>query len=573
MPNVADKMTTYKINECGKRPWGHWKVDEIGDGFIKKTITVNPGASLSLQSHEHRSEKWTIIDGIAEVTVNESVETYKAGDTVEIPQKAVHRLKNIGTEVLIVKETQLGDILDEADIVRYDDAYGRVVAPHALMASPPAAGCARCTCNVEDESTKENARSASTVTFVADMDGTLTPARLPMTEEFADFFEKFLENRVFYIVSGSDLEKIKEQVPARVLNKIAGIYCSMGNELHQRDVGSDNETHVVQSQTIKGKCNWSMVYQNDFTPEPSLMEKLEEYRKNTAYPHELYPNYIEKRRGMVNFSVLGRDCPQDARVLYKAWDDKHREREAIAEELSKLYPQYDISVGGNISIDIVRHGFGKDQVADHLRKRYKTEKIIFFGDRTEKGGNDYALAQRLLELGNAQIIAVDGPVHAASMMLDPLMLSPPGEEKMSSFKLYIVSGGFDPIHEGHIEMIKDAARKSDGVIVLLNSDEWLCRKKGKNFMNFKTRRVICENLKGVVDVLEFNDDDGSACDGIRKAREKYPKDELVFANGGDRTKENIPEESVCKECNVQLEFGIGGDYKANSSSWILKEWK
>ena len=100
---------------------------------------------------------------------------------------------------------------------------------------------------------------------------------------------------------------------------------------------------------------------------------------------------------------------------------------------------------------------------------------------------------------------------------------------------YIVSGGFDPIHEGHIEMIKASKAKSDGVILLLNSDEWLCRKKGKNFMNFKTRLAICENIKGVVDAFGFDDADNSASDGIRKAREKYPDADLVFANGGDRT--------------------------------------
>ena len=83
---------------------------------------------------------------------------------------------------------------------------------------------------------------------------------------------------------------------------------------------------------------------------------------------------------------------------------------------------------------------------------------------------------------------------------------------------YIVSGGFDPIHEGHVEMIKASAQASDGVIVLANSDDWLCRKKGKNFHTMKTRKAILENLKGVVDVLEFDDTDNSACDGIKKAR-------------------------------------------------------
>ena len=138
---------------------------------------------------------------------------------------------------------------------------------------------------------------------------------------------------------------------------------------------------------------------------------------------------------------------------------------------------------------------------------------------------------------------------------------------------YIVSGGFDPLHEGHIAMIKEAAENSDGVILLLNSDDWLVRKKGKNFMNFKTRATVCGYLKNVIDVIGFDDSDNSASDGIRKAREKYPDAMLVFANGGDRTKENIPEESVCNELDVALCFGVGGNNKANSSSWILNNWR
>lgn len=137
---------------------------------------------------------------------------------------------------------------------------------------------------------------------------------------------------------------------------------------------------------------------------------------------------------------------------------------------------------------------------------------------------------------------------------------------------YIVSGGFDPIHEGHVAMIKASANASDGVILLLNSDAWLIRKKGTNFMNFNTRKVICENLKGVSDVLPFNDDDNSASDGIRQARAKYPDAHLVFANGGDRTKYNIPETAACLECDVELKFGVGGENKANASSKILKEY-
>ena len=139
-------------------------------------------------------------------------------------------------------------------------------------------------------------------------------------------------------------------------------------------------------------------------------------------------------------------------------------------------------------------------------------------------------------------------------------------------KYYIVSGGFDPIHEGHISLIKASSEASDGVIVLVNSDEWLIRKKGRAFQNINTRKCICENIKGVVEALEFNDSDDSASDGIRIIRQKYSAAELVFANGGDRGADNIREETVCKECNVQLAFGVGGTNKANSSSWLLNSW-
>jgi mannose-6-phosphate isomerase-like protein (cupin superfamily) len=118
-------VNNYKKGDKCERPWGSWHVEEVGEGFVVKTIAVNPGAQLSLQSHEHRSEKWEIIEGCAEATLGESAVPLGKGETVEIPRGAVHSLKNLGPDILLVKEIQRGGILDEGDIVRYKDSYGR----------------------------------------------------------------------------------------------------------------------------------------------------------------------------------------------------------------------------------------------------------------------------------------------------------------------------------------------------------------------------------------------------------------------------------------------------------------
>jgi cytidyltransferase-like protein len=137
-------------------------------------------------------------------------------------------------------------------------------------------------------------------------------------------------------------------------------------------------------------------------------------------------------------------------------------------------------------------------------------------------------------------------------------------------KIVIVTGGFDPIHSGHISYISAAKALGDILIVGLNSDSWLAKKKGKSFMPYSERHAVVSNLKPVNAVIDFNDSDGSAIECIRKVQKLYPGDEIIFANGGDRTQENIPEMVFN---NVEFVFGVGGDDKKNSSSWILQEWK
>lgn len=139
-------------------------------------------------------------------------------------------------------------------------------------------------------------------------------------------------------------------------------------------------------------------------------------------------------------------------------------------------------------------------------------------------------------------------------------------------KIVLVTGGFDPIHSGHISYLRDASRLGDRLVVGLNTDGWLERKKGRAFLPYEERKTIVEGLEMVDWTIPFNDDDNSACDAIDRIL-KDTIDTVVFANGGDRNGENTPEYFKYKNHpDVEFAFNVGGE-KSNSSSWILNRWR
>ncbi len=135
--------------------------------------------------------------------------------------------------------------------------------------------------------------------------------------------------------------------------------------------------------------------------------------------------------------------------------------------------------------------------------------------------------------------------------------------KMSK-KIICVSGGFDPVHIGHLRMIQEAS-KYGYVVTIVNSDDWLMRKKGYIFMPFEERCEILEGFTATGETTNVDDRDGTVCEALRRIKPDY------FANGGDRGKSNTPEQSVCEELNVQLLWGIGGEEKVDSSSDLAKK--
>jgi D-beta-D-heptose 7-phosphate kinase/D-beta-D-heptose 1-phosphate adenosyltransferase len=132
-------------------------------------------------------------------------------------------------------------------------------------------------------------------------------------------------------------------------------------------------------------------------------------------------------------------------------------------------------------------------------------------------------------------------------------------------KTICLSGGMDPIHIGHVRMILNAAKYGD-VIVILNSDDWLLRKKGYCFMPFEERKEILLSIKGVIEVSSVNDDDGTVCEALKRIKPNY------FGNGGDRRQDNTPEGDICRELGIEMIWNLGGE-KIQSSSELVKNTK
>tara|TARA_B100000287_G_scaffold87541_1_gene80166 strand:- start:488 stop:1237 length:750 start_codon:yes stop_codon:yes gene_type:complete len=232
--------------------------------------------------------------------------------------------------------------------------------------------------------------------FIFDVDGTLTPSRLPMTKEFQEFFEKWSDENKFYLVTGSNIEKLQEQMC--YFDVLAeGIFTCCGNQFWKPD------PHIVNISAYQ-------IYENKFELSKKLNKLLGTILSNNQYPVRT-GNHIEDRGSMVNFSIVGRNCTQEQRDKYFEYDNEKGERKIIANAIKEKFPELDAVIGGQISIDIYPKGHDKSQIFKHIEEieNFKCpDEYVFIGDRTTEGGNDYPLAKLMEETKNCSYHQTSG---------------------------------------------------------------------------------------------------------------------------------------------------------------------
>ena len=208
------------------------------------------------------------------------------------------------------------------------------------------------------------------LTYIFDVDGTLTPPRQRMTDDMIFSFLEFSKNNSYYLLTGSDSPKIRQQMPDSVLSRSDGYFTCMGNEFYEGD---------------------NLVYRNEFIAPIQLKNRLLDFKISSSCPNKK-KDYLEIRTGMVNFSTLGRNCSKLERDAYEKWDKENGERLRIVKELEKEFSGFEFKIGGQISIDIFPRGKDKSYALKFLQnnKSIRPKDMIYFGDKCSEKGNDYS---------------------------------------------------------------------------------------------------------------------------------------------------------------------------------------
>jgi len=242
----------------------------------------------------------------------------------------------------------------------------------------------------------ERQNMSSNPHFIFDIDNTICPPRQPMSKDFGLFFVEFLNRYKVHLISGSDIDKIKQQVPLYILRNVYSVHACSGNQIWEP---LDGELICIT--------------ERKWWPGTDLLDELSSILDESYYPFR-YGNHIEARVGTYNFSVCGRNGTLQERNHYRDWDLINQERSYLVNSLRRDYKDLEFDIGGEISIDIYPKGKNKSQIIDYLREKYpkdlsnRRKSVIFFGDKCYDG-NDKCLVNRILEERIGDFHNVGGP--------------------------------------------------------------------------------------------------------------------------------------------------------------------
>lgn len=212
--------------------------------------------------------------------------------------------------------------------------------------------------------------------FVFDVDGTLTPSRMEIDEQFGNWLEHFATHNAMYIVTGSDREKTLEQVGSTIYNLCVRVYNCSGNDVYEQNRN---------------------VYKGEFSLPDDVQQDLEQILKESKW-YAKTGLHFDQRPGLVNFSILGRRNTLEERAMYVQWDEHKSERREIADKMSTKYPDMLFEIAGDTGLDITLPGCDKSQILRDFD--VENDHIYFFGDKMEYGGNDYKLSFALATKGH-----------------------------------------------------------------------------------------------------------------------------------------------------------------------------
>ena len=229
--------------------------------------------------------------------------------------------------------------------------------------------------------------------YLFDLDGTLTPSMSNMETGTSMRFLNWMRGKEVYVVAGSDNHKVYKQLPASILSRLDGVFCSSANELWQ--------------------CG-GPIYKNDWTPTDDFFSYLGKLYQNSHFTPK-GKNFIEKRTGMINFSIVGREAPKELREIYYEWDKKIKDRENMAKAIMLDYPELQACIGGQISIDIYPKGQDKSQASRWVTENLKKE-MVFFGDKCNPGGNDYPIANDIIQRECGTYHNVESPTQTLEIL-------------------------------------------------------------------------------------------------------------------------------------------------------------